>query len=213
MQGPRRLPRDGVTCAEMRPEGVVFWAPWQTHRTLPTDTVGLTSVVIAIFNRARLVGLMNVAVLDIGKTNVKFVVFDPSGEMLFERQTKNEVINTPPYPHFDVDSIWRFLGASLREATAKFKIETLVPTTHGASGAVMNDDGLALPIIDYEFSGIEAVSVKYNQLRDPFSKTFSPSLTVGLNWGRQLAYQAWYFSTEFSAATKIIPIRNIGRGD
>lgn len=147
---------------------------------------------------------MNTAVLDIGKTNVKFVVFDEAGHTLFERQTRNEVLNTPPYPHFDVERIWNFLGASLREATQNFQIETLVPTTHGASGCIMDDAGLALPIMDYEFTGIEEISERYNKLRDPFSKTFSPSLTVGLNLGRQIAYAAWSNPTEYEQSTHII---------
>lgn len=147
---------------------------------------------------------MSVAVLDIGKTNVKFVVFDEGGHTLFERQTSNDVIDVPPYPHFDVDRIWSFLGVSLREATQKFEIETLVPTTHGASGCIMNDDGLALPIMDYEFKGIESISERYNKIRDPFSKTFSPSLTVGLNLGRQIAYAAWNNPTEYDNSTNII---------
>lgn len=147
---------------------------------------------------------MNTAVLDIGKTNVKFVVFNAEGHTLFERQTSNDVLDTPPYPHFDVERIWNFLGVSLREATEQFEIDSFVPTTHGASGCIMNDNGLALPIMDYEFTGIENISSRYNELRDPFSKTFSPSLTVGLNLGRQIAYAAWNNPTEYESATHII---------
>ena len=147
---------------------------------------------------------MNVAVLDIGKTNVKFAVFDALGKLLFERQTKNIVLNRPPYPHFDVERTWNFLGESLREAVAQFEIGALVPTTHGASGAVMNEAGLVLPIMDYEFAGVDIISERYNKLRDPFKKTFSPSLTVGLNWGRQLAYAAWHHEVEFANATHIV---------
>ena len=147
---------------------------------------------------------MNTAVLDVGKTNVKFVVFDLEGHALFERQTRNEILNQPPYPHFDVERMWSFLGESLREALQKFEIETFVPTTHGASGCIMNVAGLTLPIMDYEFTGIEDVSERYNKLRDPFSKTFSPSLTVGLNLGRQIAYAAWNNPAEYEKSSQFI---------
>lgn len=147
---------------------------------------------------------MNTAVLDVGKTNLKFVVFDDAGALLFERQMPNASLPGPPYPHVDVEKIWNFLGASLRDATKKFKIETLIPTTHGASGAVMNEDGLVLPIMDYEFKNAEDINPRYEPLRDPFNKTYSPSMPAGLNVGRQLAWQKWNLSEDFARVTKIV---------
>jgi sugar (pentulose or hexulose) kinase len=147
---------------------------------------------------------MNTAVLDVGKTNLKFVLFNDAGAMLFERQTPNASLPGPPYPHADVEMIWNFLGASLREATGIFKIETLIPTTHGASCAVMNELGLALPIMDYEFTNCEAINERYEPLRDPFDQTYSPSMPAGLNVGRQLAWQKWKLPDEFEKVTKIV---------
>jgi sugar (pentulose or hexulose) kinase len=147
---------------------------------------------------------MNTAVLDVGKTNLKFVVFNNAGAMLFERQMPNASLPGPPYPHADVEMIWNFLGASLREATGKFKIEKLIPTTHGASGAAMNDQGLALPIMDYEFTNCEDINDRYEPLRDPFTCTYSPQMPAGLNVGRQLAWQKWNLPQEFAKVTKIV---------
>jgi sugar (pentulose or hexulose) kinase len=147
---------------------------------------------------------MNTAVLDVGKTNLKFVVFDDAGAMLFERQMPNASLPGPPYPHANVEMIWNFLGTSLREASAKFGIETLIPTTHGASGAVMNEQGLALPIMDYEFINCEDINERYQRLRDPFDKTYSPSMPAGLNFGRQLAWQKWKLPDDFAKVTKIV---------
>jgi sugar (pentulose or hexulose) kinase len=147
---------------------------------------------------------MSTAVLDVGKTNLKFVVFDNAGMLLFERQMPNASLPGPPYPHADVEMIWSFLGASMREATKIFKIETLIPTTHGASGAVMNEQGLALPIMDYEFTDCEDINERYEPLRDPFNNTYSPSMPAGLNVGRQLAWQKWNLPKDFATVTKIV---------
>ena len=147
---------------------------------------------------------MNTAVLDVGKTNLKFVVFDDAGVLLFDRQMPNTSLPGPPYPHVDVEKIWSFLGASLREATKNFKIKTLIPTTHGASGAVMNEQGLVLPIMDYEFTCCEEINARYEPLRDPFNKTYSPSMPAGLNVGRQFAWQKWNLSEDFARVTKIV---------
>ena len=147
---------------------------------------------------------MNTAVLDVGKTNLKFVVFDDGGALLFERQIANSALPGPPYPHADVEMIWKFLGTSLREASLKFKIETLIPTTHGASGAVMNDQGLVLPIMDYEFTSCEDINTRYEPMRDPFTQTYSPAMPAGLNVGRQLAWQKWNLSEAFARVTQIV---------
>ena len=147
---------------------------------------------------------MNTAVLDIGKTNVKFAVFDSANVLRFERQIPNDVLDGPPYPHVDVERIWAFLGASLREASNFMQIEVIVPTTHGATGAVIGDHGLALPIMDYEFDGLQDIEPRYNNIRDDFKKTFSPAMPAGLNWGRQLAWQKWHHSVAFDRATSIL---------
>ena len=91
---------------------------------------------------------MNTAVLDIGKTNVKFAVFDSTLVLRFERQIPNDILDGPPYPRVDVERIWASLGASPREASGSMQIDVIVPTTHGATGAVINDHGLVLPIME-----------------------------------------------------------------
>jgi sugar (pentulose or hexulose) kinase len=66
----------------------------------------------------------HVAVIDIGKTNAKMVVVDAmSGREIAVRKTANTVLTGPPYPHFDIDGLWSFIIASLRDFV-----------THGASG-------------------------------------------------------------------------------
>ena len=52
----------------------------------------------------------NVAVLDIGKTHVKVILFDTDKlEELAVFQTSNKIINKNPYPHFDVDALKVFM--------------------------------------------------------------------------------------------------------
>jgi len=48
----------------------------------------------------------NVAVLDIGKTHVKVILFNTDKlEELVVFQTSNKVLNKNPYPHFDVEAL------------------------------------------------------------------------------------------------------------
>ena len=121
-----------------------------------------------------------VAVLDIGKTNVKVVAFDDGGGVLFERSAPNVPLPGPPYLHADVEAIWRFAVGALREANRVRRIGAIVPTTHGCAGAFIDADGLVLPVLDYEDDAVEAIEPAYAKLRPPFSETLSPPLHAGL---------------------------------
>ncbi|WP_035663899.1 FGGY-family carbohydrate kinase [Bradyrhizobium sp. Ec3.3] len=131
-----------------------------------------------------------VAVLDIGKTNVKLALFG-DGRLLWEKSAPNCIRPGPPYPHEDVESAWNFFLDALREAARTHQISAIVPTAHGAAGALIGESALAAPVMDYEFTGVEVIEPDYASLRPPFSESLSPRLPAGLNLGRQLAYQKW----------------------
>lgn len=137
----------------------------------------------------------HVAVLDVGKTNVKLCVFAPDGATAAEDSIPNRVLPGPPYPHADTETIWAFALDRLR-AAARLPIGAVVVTTHGATGALLargadpDTSGLALPVLDYEHDGPDEIETDYAPLRPPFAETASPPLPHGLNLGRQIAWQA-----------------------
>jgi sugar (pentulose or hexulose) kinase len=145
-----------------------------------------------------------VAVLDIGKTNVKLEVFAADGALLWERSTANHVRSGPPYPHADVEAIWAFLIAALRDANARqaidAQIDAIVTTTHACAGALIDEAGLLLPVMDYEFAGVDEIEPLYARLRPPYAETLSPPLPAGLNLGRQIAWQEQRFPEAFARA-------------
>ena len=143
-------------------------------------------------------------VLDVGKTNVKAAVFDAAGAQLFERTARNAPLPGPPYPHADTGKIWAFCLAALREAGVAHDIDAIVVTTHGATGALIGEDDLALPVLDYEYAAVEEIEADYARLRPPFAQTLSPPLSAGLNLGRQLAWQARRFPQGFARARRLL---------
>lgn len=144
-----------------------------------------------------------VAVLDIGKTNVKLALFD-DGRLLWEKAAPNRVLPGPPYPHEDVESAWTFFLDALREAARTHQVSAIVPTAHGAAGALIGESVLAAPVMDYEFTGVEAIEPEYAGLRPPFSESLSPKVPAGLNLGRQLAYQKWRWPDLFAKARHFV---------
>lgn len=139
-------------------------------------------------------------VLDIGKTNVKLALIDAGGRVLAEQRRPNAIRTDGPYPHHDTEGIWVWLLATCREFAKRANITAIVPVTHGATAALVDDEGLVLPVLDYE---APLPGVDYTH-RPPYAETLSPALPAGLNLGRQLAWLRQRFPEQFGRARHIL---------
>lgn len=147
-----------------------------------------------------------VAVIDIGKTNAKVVVLDgETGAEIAIRKTANGVVAGPPYPHYDVETLWSFILSALASFAEVPGYDAISITTHGASAALLDAGGrLAMPVLDYEHAYPTDVVSDYAALRPAFSETCSPALPVGLNLGAQLHYQKTVFPEAFARVRTIL---------
>ena len=132
--------------------------------------------------------MTRIAIIDIGKTNAKLALVDLEARAeIAVVKTPNRVLAGPPYPHFDLDGLWSFLSGAMRRFHAEHGIDAIGITTHGASAVLLDETGaLAVPMLDYEFDGPEALGPDYDALRPDFAVTGSPRLPLGLNLGAQL---------------------------
>jgi len=146
-----------------------------------------------------------IAVIDIGKTNAKVVLIDSlTKQQLAARSTPNTVRQDGPYPHADVERLWSFILESLSAMQVEHGVDGISITTHGATAALLAGDRLALPVLDYEFSGPQETADAYNAVRPGFAETLSPSLPNGLNIGAQLYWQSRHFADAFATVTRIL---------
>lgn len=143
-------------------------------------------------------------VLDIGKTNAKLALLDASGKIMAEQRCPNTIASGGPYPHYDTERIWDWLLATLHAFAQQADIAAIVPVTHGAAAALVDDDGLVLPVLDYESALPQTLDRQYQALRPLFAETFSPDLPAGLNLGRQLYWLAHSFPLEFGRTRHIL---------
>jgi L-fuculokinase len=155
----------------------------------------------AQLNKAR---AQAVAVFDVGKSNVRLSAVGDRGVAMATLERQNTVDSGQPYPHFDADELCAWLVNGLATLARKFEVHSVVPVTHGACAALVDDQGLVLPIMDYEFRGVCDVDADYDAIARDFARTQSPKLPAGLNLGRQLFWQQRQFPREFSRAT-ILP--------
>lgn len=144
-------------------------------------------------------------VLDIGKTNAKLTLIDAAGNTLAEVRTPNTVRRLGAYPHHDTERLWSWMLAQLRELSQRAHIRAIVPVTHGATAALVDDAGLVLPVLDYEHvPGEAADAARYEALRPAFAESGSPLLPAGLNLGRQLEWLQTRFPAEFARAKHVL---------
>ncbi|MBL1419606.1 MAG: FGGY-family carbohydrate kinase [Alphaproteobacteria bacterium] len=149
--------------------------------------------------------IKHIAVIDIGKTNAKLVLFDAMTQTQIDvKSCSNKIVKQAPYPHYDIDRLWEFIMLGLYELNIRHGIDGISITTHGATAALVSGDRLALPILDYEFDGVEDCFAAYDKLRPEFSETLSPKLPIGLNLGAQIYWQSQRFEDEFSGVTDIL---------
>jgi sugar (pentulose or hexulose) kinase len=140
-------------------------------------------------------------VLDIGKTNAKLALIDAAGRVLAEQRRANAVLTDGPYAHHDTDGLWDWMLATCRSFATQAHVSAIVPVTHGATAALVDDAGLVLPVLDYE---ADLTGVDYAALRPSYDETLSPGLPAGLNLGRQLAWLQARFPDDFGRARHIL---------
>ena len=149
---------------------------------------------------------MAIAVLDVGKTNAKALLLDEAGRVLAHRSRPCATLPGPPYPQLDLDGIWGWAVAALRELAAIDRVECIVPVAHGAAAVLMAGDEPALPALDYEHPGPDMVATELAAELDPFAATGSPVLPLGLCLGAQLYWQERTFPDAFARVTDILPL-------
>lgn len=143
----------------------------------------------------------NVAVIDLGKTNAKVVLFDRATDCELTSQTAPlESRQDGPYPHLETSGASEFICGALADLNRLHPIEGIAVTAHGSAGAFLSGDGegdgLALPILDYEFAGPDELAADYEAVRLSFDETLSPRLPGGLNLGAQIFWQEKRFANE-----------------
>ena len=143
-------------------------------------------------------------VLDIGKTNAKLTLLDAAGAIPAEQRCPNNIIQTGLYPHHDTERLWHWLQTTLAAFSRLARISAIVPVTHGATAALVDDTGLVLPILDYESTLPQALAAEYAALRPAFGDGLSPQLPCGLNLGLQLYWLAKTYPQEFARARHIL---------
>jgi sugar (pentulose or hexulose) kinase len=146
-----------------------------------------------------------IAVLDVGKTDVRLLAIAPHGPLLSARSAPNEVRTGEPYPSCDTEHIWRWMMAALADLGERFSIRAIVPTSYGSTGALIDAADLVLPVLDYEAAPPAAIAAAYADIAPWFEECYCPIDPAGLTLGRQLFWLSRSFPDEFGRTRWILP--------
>lgn len=127
------------------------------------------------------------AVFDAGKTRLKLTLVCPKGEVVHSVSTASGAVEGP-LPGLDIERAEAFLVRALSDAARHFPVSAIVPVGHAAAAVWIRDGCAVAPPLDYEAAPPQHLRELYEAQRPAFSETYSPSLPLGLNLGRQLAW-------------------------
>ncbi len=146
-----------------------------------------------------------VVVFDVGKTHVKLLAIAPEGGVVEAVQTGNRPIEGPPYLHVDVEAIFSWLTQALADFAARFEILAIIPCAYGSTAALIDEDGLVLPMMDYEAEPPADIVDGYAAAAPDFDEVCCPINPGGLTLARQLFWQSRHFPEKFEKARWLLP--------
>ena len=146
-----------------------------------------------------------IAVVDVGATNIKIVLFGPDGRPLEERKIAAHHRPGPPYAHLDPEPMVDFCGSMLPELDRILPLDVIVPCAHGAALALLKKDGsLALPVMDYAAEPPPEIIAAYRRIEPPFTEVFGPLLPAALTHALQLFWQETVLPDRFRDIVTIL---------
>ena len=156
---------------------------------------------------ARQEDLRGIAVVDVGYTNSKVVLYSPALEVLGERKTASPHHDGAHYREIDVVPIIGFVAQALRELDAVNPIDKIVVSAHGACIVALGSDGTpAVPVMDYMSEPPLEILKAYEAVMPDFAEAFTPPLPMALLHGLQLFWEQQAMREQFAEVHTILPL-------
>jgi L-fuculokinase len=123
-------------------------------------------------------------VIDIGKSRARVLVIDGDGGVAGQAACTNTSVAGPGYAALGIDLLQQWLLDQVPKLAGRERVGRAVVSTHGAAFCAVDDEGLVLPAIDYEWNGYGSHRAEFEEAIDPASHT--GSLPLGLIAGLHL---------------------------
>lgn len=148
-----------------------------------------------------------IAVVDVGYTNSKVILYDTSLTELGERKMVSPHHQGTIYHEIDVGPIIAFAAKALGELDAILPIDRIVTSAHGACIVCLDEDGKpSVPVMDYMSEPPPEVIAAYHAVMPGFAESYSPALPKALMHGMQIFWQQEAMPRVFARTTTILPL-------
>ncbi len=147
-----------------------------------------------------------IAVLDVGSTNTRLMLFDGEGRVVAEARRASLHRPGPPYAALDPDPLLDFAAETLPAFDRQLPVDAVAPCAHGSALACLGSDGkLALPVMDYEAEPPPEIRETYVGVAPAFAEVYAPTNPMALTLGLQLFWMETAFPEEFARVATILP--------
>src|SRR5882724_317339 len=144
-------------------------------------------------------GSPRIAVLDIGKTNLKLLVASEDGWPL-ETHTIPNVPNTAgPYLAYDLAGLEEWFLDALAVVTQRHAIGAVIATAHGCGAVLVDGNTPVLPMMDYDAVSPPAIDQAYARIAPTYEEVFC-GISGAMRLGKQLLWQESAHPVEFARA-------------
>ena len=141
-----------------------------------------------------------VAVLDIGKTNMKLMVATADGVPVDQISRVNDCRLAKPYAAIDVARILGWFLDELPAMAKKHRIGAIIATSHACTGHLCDADGPVLPMMDYEAASPPDVDAAYLKIAPAYAETMTGIGPGAMRIAKQLLWQQMHFAQDFARA-------------
>ncbi len=142
-----------------------------------------------------------IAVLDIGKTNLKLLVASDDGWPLEAHSIPNAANTSGLYPAYDLARLEEWFLDALAKVSQRHAIGAVIATAHGC-GAVLVDeeDRPVLPMMDYEAVCPPAIDEAYARIAPAYREVFCGIGAGAMRLAKQLLWQESALPADFARA-------------
>jgi sugar (pentulose or hexulose) kinase len=141
-----------------------------------------------------------IAVLDIGKTNLKLLVASDDGWPLETHSIPNAANTSSPYLAYDLAGLEEWFLDTLAKVSQRHAIGAVIATAHGCGAVLVDADRPVLPMMDYEAVCPPAIDEAYARMVPPYGEVFCGIGAGAMRLAKQLLWQESAFPAEFSRA-------------
>jgi sugar (pentulose or hexulose) kinase len=143
---------------------------------------------------------VRIAVLDIGKTNLKLLVASGDGWPLETHSIPNAAHTSHPYLAYDLTALEQWFLDALAKVSRRHAIGAVIATAHGCGAVLVDADKPVLPMMDYEAISPPDIDEAYARIAPPYREVFCGVGAGAMRLAKQLLWQESAFPAEFARA-------------